>query len=158
VPWYEHHEAGFNYRLSNLLAAVGRGQLQRLPHMIERRAHIEQRYRNHFAARPGIGFIPHPPEATSNHWLTVITLDPAITGATPEQLRMALDGRDIEARQAWKPMHLQPLFADARMRGGDVSTTVFEQGLALPSGSAMTDDDIDRVIGALDDALTDAHP
>jgi pyridoxal phosphate-dependent aminotransferase EpsN len=149
LPHYEHTEIGFNYRLSNLLAAVGRAQLAVLPERVAARQRINARYRDLLGDAPGIGFMPLPDNGSSNCWLTCITVDPAAFGADREQIRLALEAEDIEARPVWKPMHLQPIFADAPIFGGDVSTRLFEQGLCLPSGSAMTDEDQDRVVSTL---------
>ena len=149
VPHYEHTEIGFNYRLSNLLAAVGRAQLAVLPERVAARQRINARYREFLGDVPGIDFMPAPTDGTSNCWLTCITVDPGSFGTDREQIRLALEAEDIESRPAWKPMHLQPVFADSPMFGGDVSARLFEQGLCLPSGSAMTDDDQDRVVSTL---------
>ena len=149
VPHYEHTEIGFNYRLSNLLAAVGRAQLAVLPERVAARQRINARYRELLGDVPGIDFMPAPTDGTSNCWLTCITVDPGAFGVDREQIRLALEAEDIESRPAWKPMHLQPVFADSPMFGGDVSARLFEQGLCLPSGSAMTDDDQDRVVSTL---------
>ena len=149
VPHYEHTEIGFNYRLSNLLAAVGRAQLAALPERVAARQRINARYRELLGDAPGIDFMPAPTDGTSNCWLTCITVDPAAFGADREQIRLALEAEDIEARPVWKPMHLQPVFAGIPIFGGDVSARLFERGLCLPSGSAMTDDDQDRVVATL---------
>ncbi len=148
APHYEHTEIGFNYRLSNLLAAVGRAQLAVLPERVAARQRINERYRE-LLDTPGIAFMPRAADGSSNCWLTCITVDPGTFGADRERIRLALEAEDIEARPVWKPMHLQPVFADSPMFGGDVSARLFEQGLCLPSGSAMTDEDQDRVAGAL---------
>ena len=149
VPHYEHIEIGFNYRLSNLLAAVGRAQLAVLPERIAARQRINARYRELLGDAPGIAFMPAPTDGTSNCWLTCLTVDPAAFGADREQIRLALEAEDIEARPVWKPMHLQPVFADSPIYGGDISARLFERGLCLPSGTAMTDDDQDRVVATL---------
>ncbi len=153
APHYEHVEVGYNYRLSNLLAAVGRGQLRRLDEMMHRRAQIHGTYREALAGHPGIGFQPVPDRSVPNRWLTVITVDPASAGTDREGLRLALEAADIEARPAWKPMHLQPVFADAPMLGGPVCEAVFADGLCLPSGSSMTDADVGRVLDVLSATL-----
>ena len=145
---YEHSEIGYAYRLSNLLAALGRAQLQGLPAKITRRHAIEDRYRNALADLPGVGFIPHPDGCKPNYWLTVITLGEEF-GSTPAEMCAHLEHHDIEARPTWKPLHLQPVFADAPMRGGAVAERIFRGGVCLPSGSAMTDTDVDRVIEAV---------
>jgi len=150
VPHYEHTEIGFNYRLSNLLAAVGRAQLAALPERVAARQRINARYRELLGDAPGIGFMPLPTDGSvSNCWLTCITVDPGAFGADREQIRLALEAEDIESRPVWKPMHLQPIFAGLPIYGGDVSARLFEQGLCLPSGSAMTDEDQDRVVSTL---------
>ncbi len=149
VPHYEHTEIGFNYRLSNLLAAVGRAQLAVLPERVAARQRINERYRELLADTPGIAFMPRATDGTSNCWLTCITVDPGRFGADREQIRLALEAEDIEARPVWKPMHLQPVFADSPMFGGGVSARLFAQGLCLPSGSAMTESDQDRVVSTL---------
>lgn len=153
VAHYEHIEPGFNYRMSNLLAAIGRGQLERLPSMIAQRRRINDRYRSELSTLPGIGFMPVPQGSDPNCWLSVITVDPAKAGVLPEDLRQALEAQDIEARPAWKPMHLQPLFADSPMVGGPISDAVFATGLCLPSGSAMTDADVTRVSSVIVDMV-----
>ncbi|MDH3752614.1 MAG: aminotransferase class I/II-fold pyridoxal phosphate-dependent enzyme [Acidimicrobiia bacterium] len=143
---YEHLEVGFNYRLSNLLAAIGRAQLVRLPSMIERRRRTDVEYRSALGDIAGISFLPVPARSSPNRWLSVMLVEPA-TGVTPELVRLALDEQSIESRPTWKPMHLQPVFAGAPMRGGAVCENVFTTGLCLPTGSSMTDDQIERVIG-----------
>jgi dTDP-4-amino-4,6-dideoxygalactose transaminase len=152
APHYEHSEVGFNYRLSNLLAAVGRGQLRRLPAMVQRRHDINRRYREALSDVPGIGFMPAVAGSDPNDWLTVVTLDPQKYGASPEEVRKHLEHLDIEARPAWKPMHLQPAFARYPVRGGGVAEEIFRTGLCLPSGSSMSDADVDRVAQAVREA------
>jgi pyridoxal phosphate-dependent aminotransferase EpsN len=148
-PYYEHSELGFNYRMSNLLAAVGRGQLRSLADKVARRRAINARYRARLADVDGVGFMPNHPDGEPSNWLTVITLDDAVFGASPTQVRERMESCNIEARPSWKPMHLQPLYADAEMHGGAVAERIFTTGLCLPSGSAMTDADVDRVVDAL---------
>jgi dTDP-4-amino-4,6-dideoxygalactose transaminase len=146
APHYEHSEIGFNYRMSNLLAALGRGQLEHLDEKVARRRAINRRYRDAFASTLGIGFMPDAPDGEPSNWLTVVTVDEEVFGASPTEIREHLEALDIEARPAWKPMHLQPLFADCPVRGGRVAEQIFRTGLCLPSGSAMTDGDVDRVV------------
>jgi len=146
APHYEHSEIGFNYRMSNLLAALGRAQLEGLPQKVARRRAINAQYRAAFAEAPGIGFLPNAPDGEPTNWLTVITLD------DPTPVREHLESLDIEARPAWKPMHLQPVFAQCAMRGGAVAEEIFERGLCLPSGSSMTDADVARVVEAVAEA------
>ena len=143
---YEHATTGYNYRLSNLLAAIGRAQLRDLPVKVARRTAINRRYREALGDLPGIGFMPDAPWGVSTHWLTVVTFDPAESRCGPDEVRLALEAADIEARPAWKPMHLQPLYAGAPVLGGGVAARIFATGLCLPSGSSLTDDDQERVI------------
>ena len=151
APHYEHTEVGYNYGLSNLLAAVGRGQLSTLGARIDRRQAIRARYRDALADRPGISFSPTDDEG--NAWLTCLTIDPGSAGVDREAVRRHLEDRDIESRPLWKPMHLQPVFRQCPARVDGTSEALFTDGLCLPSGSGMTDEDQDRVLGALDEAL-----
>lgn len=147
APHYQHSVLGYNYRLSNVLAAIGRGQLRVLDQ------HIAARRRNHLFYRaaleclPGISFMPHAPYGEPNYWLTCITVDPALFGTTGAEIRRVLGCEGIEARPAWKPLHLQPVFMDlkCRIRGGGVAESVFERGLCLPSGSSLTEPDLERI-------------
>lgn len=147
VPWYEHTEIGFNYRLSNILAAIGRGQLEVLEDRVRRRREIFEGYRQRLGGLPGISFMPEPTGWRSNRWLTVILIDPRAYGRDTRAVREALEGENIEARPVWKPMHLQPVFQGCSYWKGtaSVSDRLFAQGLCLPSGTAMTDSDLDRV-------------
>jgi dTDP-4-amino-4,6-dideoxygalactose transaminase len=147
---YEHIDLGFNYRLSNLLAALGVAQLRGLDRRIERRRTVNEAYRNALDAVPGITFMPRAGYGEPNYWLTCILVDADEFGATPEQIRQALEAQDIEARPTWKPLHLQPLFAETPMVGGDVAGRIFEQGLCLPSGSTLSDSDLGRVVGVIE--------
>ena len=149
APHYQHTELGFNYRLSNLLAAVGRAQLEVLGERVEARRRINARYRELLAEAPGISFMPEARYGRSNCWLTCILVDPDEAGTDRETIRCALEAEDIEARPLWKPMHLQPFFAGAPTAGGDVSASLFERGLCLPSGSALTETDQARVVEIL---------
>lgn len=153
VAHYEHTEVGYNYRLSNLLAAVGRGQLRALSDRVARRRQINAVYREALAGIEGVELLPEAPYGQSNCWLTCITIDPARCGVDREDVRLALDREDIESRPVWKPMHLQPAFAGYEIAGGAVAAELFHTGLCLPSGSAMTDDDLARVVTALRAAL-----
>jgi dTDP-4-amino-4,6-dideoxygalactose transaminase len=149
VAHYEHTEIGYNYRLSNLLAAFGRGQIATLAERIERRRHINQTYREALGAVPGIEFMPIATYGIPNYWLTCITLDHHRTGVSSEDLRLRLEEVDIESRPVWKPMHLQPAFASAPTRTDGTSDRLYASGLCLPSGSGMTDQQIERVVGEL---------
>jgi dTDP-4-amino-4,6-dideoxygalactose transaminase len=148
---YEHTAVGFNYRLSNLLAAVGRGQLQGLQAKIERRRAIRRRYQEALGDLPGVRFLPEAPYGRSNAWLTCITVDPEAFGATREDIRLHLESRSIESRPVWKPMHLQPVFREYPARGGAVGRRLFETGLCLPSGSGMSEKEQGRVIAAIEE-------
>jgi len=145
APWYEHTEIGYNYRMSNVVAAIGRGQLQVLDGRVRRKHEIFAAYQSHFAGVPGISFMPEPEWSAANRWLTVVLIDPAEFGVDTHAVRDALERENIESRPVWKPMHLQPVFKDCAVRGGAVSEALFAQGLCLPSGTAMTDADIQRV-------------
>ncbi|MDQ2771581.1 MAG: DegT/DnrJ/EryC1/StrS family aminotransferase [Bacteroidota bacterium] len=160
APHYQHSEVGYNYRLSNILAGIGRGQMELLPERVKRRRQIFDWYREHLAGLPGLGvaLAPEPVDSRSNRWLTTILLaspDPEnhAPAPTPETLRRHLETRNIESRPLWKPLHLQPLFAQAPMYGGEVCADLFARGLCLPSGTAMTDGDLRRVKEALAEAL-----
>ena len=139
APHYQHSHVGYNYRLSNLLAAVGRGQLRVLDQRVEQRRANNAFYRNAFAELGGVSFHPEAPWGRSTSWLTVLQIDSAKFGATCEDVRLALGAQDIEARPVWKPMHMQPVFEKCPVIGGAVSAELFERGLCLPSGSALTD-------------------
>jgi dTDP-4-amino-4,6-dideoxygalactose transaminase len=145
-PHYEHTEIGFNYRLSNLLAALGRAQLRGLDGNIERRRMINATYQSALEGHPGIRFMPIDEYGEPNWWLTCIMIDPVQFGADREQVRLALEAADIESRPTWKPLHLQPAFEGVQTVGGDVCASIFERGLCLPSGSGLSDDDLGRVV------------
>ena len=145
APHYQHSTIGFNYRMSNVLAAIGRGQLRILGERIAARRRNFERYKAVLGAVPGIVFMPLASYGEANYWLTCITIDPKKFGATREDVRLALANDNIEARPIWKPLHLQPVFAHCRRRGGSVAETLFAGGLCLPSGSSLTDPELDRV-------------
>jgi len=149
APHYEHRTVGYNYRLSNLLAAVGRGQVQRLSEMIAARRETASSYRAALGDLPGLTFMPVADYGEPNWWLTCLLVDADEFGASRDQLLARLARHNIEARPAWKPMHLQPVFRDCVMRGGEVSADLFRRGLCLPSGSALTEHDRERVVRAL---------
>ncbi len=146
APHYQHSEIGYNYRLSNVLAGIGRAQLATLPARVGARRAVFERYVKALAPLPGVSFMPEAQGTMSNRWLTCLTIDPATFGATREDVRAALAADDIEARPIWKPMHLQPVFASCKVYGGSVSEKLFDNGLCLPSGSNLTTDDQARVI------------
>lgn len=149
APHYQHSEIGYNYRMSNVLAAVGRGQLETLEERVEKRRAIFEYYRDSLGDLPGIEFMPEAPWGRCTRWLTVITVEPDAFGATREDIRLALEAENIEARPVWKPMHLQPVFKDCRVVGGKVSEEIFDKGLCLPSGSNLSRGDQDRVVEAI---------
>jgi dTDP-4-amino-4,6-dideoxygalactose transaminase len=149
VPHYEHREIGYNYRLSNLLAAIGRAQLSHLDEKISRRRAIREQYLEAFGKSEGWSFNPIDERGTANHWMTVAQIDPAAAGVDRVTLMDTLASERIETRPAWKPMHLQPVFSECEMLGGAVAEGVFDRGLCLPSGSGMTDSELGRVIEAL---------
>ena len=152
APWYQHSRIGYNYRLSNVCAGIGRGQLRVLDQRVAARRQVHERYRRLIGDLPGITFAPdldHVPGTRCTRWLTVIQLDPATARATPEQVRLALEAENIESRPVWKPMHLQPVFAGCAVLGGGVSEELFARGLCLPSGSSLTEAEQDRVVALL---------
>ncbi len=146
APHYQHSEIGYNYRLSNVLAGIGRGQLQVLAERVQRKREIFAAYRQALGDLPGITFMPEAPWGQSTRWLTVVTIDPAQFGATREDIRLALEAENIESRPLWKPMHMQPVFQECEIVGGRVAETLFRDGLCLPSGTAMSEADLARVV------------
>jgi dTDP-4-amino-4,6-dideoxygalactose transaminase len=153
APHYQHSELGYNYRLSNLLAALGRSQLADLARRVDVRRRHNAAYQDALSIIPGLEFMPQAPGGVPNCWLTVITLDSISTGIDRESVRLFLHEAGIEARPVWKPMHLQPLYANDLMVGGSVGEDLFARGLCLPSGSTLDDQSRDRVI----DAVLTAH-
>ncbi|MCC6338272.1 MAG: aminotransferase class I/II-fold pyridoxal phosphate-dependent enzyme [Myxococcales bacterium] len=149
APHYEHSTIGYNYRLSNVLAGIGRGQLRVLDQRIATRRAHRAFYEKTLGELDGIGFMPLSPHGEWNGWLTVITIDPARFGATREDIRLALEKENIESRPVWKPMHLQPVFKECRMFGGTVSARAFELGLCLPSGSNISELDRERTVSTI---------
>ena len=163
---YEHEEIGYNYRMSNILAAIGRGQLEVLDERVARKREIFDYYRERLAGIPGMSFMPEAAYGRSNRWLTVVLIDPEEFGADREMVRQELEQENIESRPVWKPMHMQPVFGNtnsddgaatrrtkqryaARVVGGEVAESLFNQGLCLPSGTALSAEDLDRVIAAI---------
>ncbi len=153
APHYEHRAIGYNYRLSNLLAALGRSQLADLDRRVEVRRDHNRFYREALSDLPGIAFMPEAPGARSTFWLTCLTIDPALAGLDRERVRLHLETLDIEARPVWKPMHLQPVFAGSQTYGGSVSDRLFQEGLCLPSGSNLGDEGRERVVAAIRDVF-----
>lgn len=146
APHYQHSEIGYNYRLSNVLAGIGRGQLQVLAERVAARRRIFDYYAETIGDLPGIALMPEASWGRSTRWLTCITVDPARFGADREAIRQALEAENIESRPLWKPMHLQPVFRGCEVVGGGVAAALFRDGLCLPSGTAMTDGDLARVV------------
>ncbi|QTA93587.1 DegT/DnrJ/EryC1/StrS family aminotransferase [Desulfonema magnum] len=167
APHYEHSQIGYNYRMSNIVAAIGRGQLRILDERVRAKREISDYYKKALTDIPGIEFMPEAPYGKSTRWLTVILITPEIFGADRETVRLALEAENIESRPVWKPMHLQPVFQienqrsvsskpntiketyPARIIGGEVSQDLFERGLCLPSGTAMTEEDMERVVSII---------
>jgi pyridoxal phosphate-dependent aminotransferase EpsN len=150
---YEHTEVGFNFRLSNVLAALGRAQLRDLDARVDRRREFNRRYREALAGIDGVTFMPEADRCRSTFWLTCLTIDPERAGTDRERIRLALEEADIESRPVWKPMHRQPVFADAPALLTGVSDRLFDQGLCLPSGSGMTDGQFDVIVEHLLEAF-----
>ncbi|UJP08920.1 aminotransferase class I/II-fold pyridoxal phosphate-dependent enzyme [Microbacterium sp. KUDC0406] len=149
VVHYEHADVGYNYRMSNLLAALGRAQLARLDEMIARRREMRELYKQLFADVDGVEVFGAEGDEHDNVWLTSILVDSSVTGWEPSQLAAALAEDNIESRPVWKPMHLQPVFAGYRGEISGASETLFERGLTLPSGSALTAEQRERVVDAI---------
>lgn len=149
APHYQHSEVGYNYRLSNVLAAIGRGQLTVLGERVAARRRNFAFYVQALADVPGLEWMPEAPWGRHSRWLTCVTIDPAAFGADREALRLALEAENIEARPVWKPMHLQPVFARRPCAGGAVAEDLFTRGLCLPSGSNLAESDLQRVADAI---------
>lgn len=149
APHYQHSLKGFNYRLSNVLAAIGVSQLHVLDQRIKARREIFQRYRDALKDLPGVSFMPEPEDFLSTRWLTCLLVEPDRAGTDREKIRKHLESLQIESRPLWKPMHLQPLFSECESVGGDFSRKLFEKGLSLPSGSSLGMADQQRVIDAV---------
>lgn len=149
APHYQHSEIGYNYRMSNVLAAIGRAQIQVLEKRVEARRRNFAFYQQALGDLPGMSFMPEAPWGRHTRWLTVITIDPARFGADREAVRLALEAENIETRPIWKPMHMQPIFAGCEVVGGAVAEGLFRDGLCLPSGSAMCSADLERVVAVV---------
>lgn len=155
APHYQHSEIGFNYRMSNILAGVGRGQLKVLEDRVQSRRHVYAQYLERFERLPGLHMMPEPEWSFSTHWLSALTLDPKI-GVTPTDLIQALAAEHIEARPVWKPMHLQPVFASCeyfKHSEESVSDGLFYNGICLPSGSNMSEGQLERTIACIEATL-----
>ena len=149
APHYQHSEIGYNYRMSNVLAGIGRGQMEVLDERVKQRRENNKRYREMLKNVEGISFLNEPEGHFSNYWLTTILVDPVKTGGiTREDIRLAMEKDNIEARPLWKPMHLQPVFSGYPFFGNGISDWLFDKGLCLPSGSNLTDEDFERIYEA----------
>lgn len=151
APHYQHSQIGYNYRMSNVVAGIGRGQMEVIDERIAQRRANNKRYREFFERVPGITFQTEPNgEYFSNYWLTAILIEPSLTGGiTREDVRLALDAENIESRPLWKPMHMQPVYEGSKFYGTGVCEELFEKGLCLPSGSNLTDAEFDRIFSVL---------
>ncbi|MGG2088603.1 aminotransferase class I/II-fold pyridoxal phosphate-dependent enzyme [Priestia aryabhattai] len=158
APHYQHSQLGYNYRMSNILAGVGRAQLQVLENRVEARRQVFERYYQELAGLTGITFMPELSNTKTNRWLTVLTINEKEAGISAGQLVQAFTKQNIEARPVWKPLHMQPLFQGVRYyphsENDDVAQQLFQTGICLPSGSNMTEDDQNRVIKCLKKALS----
>lgn len=154
APHYQHSELGFNYRMSNICAGIGRGQLEVLDSHISKRRAINQWYQSLISGE-GLSFLKEPDDDFfSNHWLTVLQIDEKLTGISREDIRVALMNDNIEARPTWKPMHLQPLYKEFPYYGGTVGENLFKNGLCLPSGSNLTKEEQARIENVLSDLFS----
>jgi dTDP-4-amino-4,6-dideoxygalactose transaminase len=151
APHYQHSQIGYNYRMSNIVAGIGRGQMEVLDDRVNQRRLNNLRYRDFFKDISGVTFQTEPDSNYfSNYWLTAILIDPVLTGGTSrEDVRLALDAEIIESRPIWKPMHMQPVYKGARFFGTGVCEELFEKGLCLPSGSNLSNEDFDRIFNSL---------
>ncbi|CAN5372851.1 DegT/DnrJ/EryC1/StrS family aminotransferase [soil metagenome] len=154
APHYQHSEIGYNYRLSNISAAIGRGQLMAIEKRVSRRRENFQFYKDHYQSTEFISFQPEPEGSKSNRWLTAILIEDSDKQLiTREAVRLALEAENIESRPLWKPMHLQPVFQNYPSYGGAVSERMFEKGLCLPSGSSLTKADLERITYVIDKSI-----
>jgi len=149
APHYQHSEIGYNYRLSNVLAGIGRGQLQVLNQRVAARRRNFEIYQSALGDLPGIEFMPEANFGHSTRWLTALTVATEAFGADREYIRLQLAKEQIEARPVWKPLHLQPVFSECECIGGEVGEDLFMRGLCLPSGSNLTEEDLERVISVI---------
>lgn len=151
APHYQHSQIGYNYRMSNIVAGIGRGQMEVLDKRVAQRRANNQRYRDFFNGIEGVTFQTEPDaDYFSNYWLTAILIDPALSGGiSREDVRLALDVENIESRPLWKPMHMQPVYEGTKFFGSGLCEKLFEQGLCLPSGSNLTEEEFDRIFSEL---------
>ena len=152
APHYQHSHIGYNYRMSNICAGIGRGQMYVLDEHISRRREINSIYRQLLSKIKGLSIFHNPTsDFESNHWLTCIIIDPSVAGFSREDLRLKMESENIETRPLWKPMHLQPVFANCPFYGDGTSEKLFEQGLCLPSSPILTKEDIQRIVNVIKD-------
>jgi dTDP-4-amino-4,6-dideoxygalactose transaminase len=155
APHYQHSHIGYNYRMSNICAGIGRGQMEVLPERIEQRRRNFSFYQEQLKRFPAISFVNEPEGFYSNRWLTTILVDPEESGGvTRETIRLALEKENIESRPLWKPMHLQPVFKGYPYYGGNVAEQLFDNGLCLPSGSNLKEEELERVVKCIDKVFT----
>lgn len=152
-PWYQHEEIGYNYRLSNILAALGRSQLQRIDKTVARRREVRELYREGLAAVEGVFVQKDPPWGRSNAWLSVVSFDIQQHVDAPKQIRLALESKNIESRPIWKPMHQQPVFEKSQSFLNGNADAIFNSGLCLPSGPGITDSDVEEICAIIKQTL-----
>jgi dTDP-4-amino-4,6-dideoxygalactose transaminase len=158
APHYQHSHVGYNYRMSNITAGIGRGQMLVLSERVAQRRANHDRYWKFFANTPGVSMLAEPKGFFSNRWLSCILVDPALTGGiTREDIRLVLERENIESRPLWKPLHMQPIFAESPYYGGSVAESLFDMGLCLPSGSNLSDEEFSRLLEVLERSLVLTH-
>lgn len=157
LPYYQHLEIGYNYKMNNLTAAVGLAQLEKLESFVKKRQEINTRYRTLLADFPGISFHQERNESESNYWLTTILIDEEKTGFSNDRLRSVLLNKGIETRFLWKPLHLQPVFKDAPFYGGKIAEKLFSNGLCLPSSSSLTMDQQQEIVGIIEKEIQKSY-
>lgn len=149
APHYQHSEIGYNYRLSNVLAGIGRGQMEVLQKRVDKRRENYNFYQKQLSDLPGFDFVAEPDGFFSNRWLSTVLIDPKKSNTTAEEIRKSLENENIETRPLWKPMHLQPIFKKNPYYGGKVAENLFNTGLCLPSGTNLTEEDLNRVTDSI---------
>jgi dTDP-4-amino-4,6-dideoxygalactose transaminase len=156
APHYEHTHIGYNYRMSNICAGIGRGQMQVLEDRVKQRRSVYNNYYDSFSSHPAISFLSELAGFKSNRWLTTIIIDPTVSskGITREELRIALERENIESRPLWKPMHLQPVFKGCKCFKNGTSERLFEKGLCLPSGSNLTKEQLSDIRTIIENVIS----
>ncbi len=150
APHYQHSHIGYNYRMSNICAGIGRGQMEVLHKRVEQRRYAYNQYLERYGDYPGLSFLAEPEGYYSNRWLTTVLVEPTQAGFDREKLRLSLEADNIESRPLWKPMHMQPVFAEAPFYGNGTAEKLFANGLCLPSGSNLTGSDFERIFSVMD--------